>query len=362
MQECAAEAWGNPSSVHRFGRIAREQVEQARAKLARHFACHPRDLLFVSGGTEANNLAVLDAPALITSELEHPSITRAARELERQQRMVRWIAVRKSGQIDLASLERCLDAVPNGAVVAVQAVNHETGVIQPLAEAAALAHGASAWLHVDAVQALGKLEPEKYLYGDSYSIAAHKIRGPKGIGALLWRCGRPAPRPLFFGGAQQRGFRPGTLDPVAVTGFAAAFALANASLADRGFLASLRDALEAQLTAVGESNCGDPPRLGHVSSWFVPGWSGDELVAALDVEGLCVSSGSACSAGTAEPSPVIRAMYDGERAAKTIRISLGETSTSAQLEQAAAIIRRVVSRLPTRPTPPLARESHLPFA
>ena len=347
MRRGAADAWGNPSSVHAIGRLARERIEQARAELARYFAAHPRDLLFVSGGTEANNLALWDSPALIVSELEHPSVTRVARERERKGHDVRWMRVRPTGQIDLESLQQCLSGAPTGAVVALQAVNHETGIVQPLAEAAELVHGASAWLHVDAVQALGKLDPQVYLHGDSYSIAAHKIRGPKGIGALIWRCGRPAPTPLVLGGSQQRGLRPGTVDPVSVIGFAAAFRGSAASVVAREELRPMRELLETNLRELGESNCiDDVPRVAHVSSWFVPTWRGDELVAAVDVEGLCISSGSACSAGTAEPSPVIRAMHGPERAEHTIRLSLGETSTLQEIEQATAILRAVVGRLP----------------
>jgi cysteine desulfurase len=345
MLDCAADAWANPSSVHRLGRIARERIEQARADIAGYFDAHPRDLLFVSGGTEANNLALLDAPALVTSELEHPSVTRVAKELERRQRTVRWLDVGRSGQIDVASLARCLEDLPDGTVVAVQAVNHETGVIQPLADVVDLTHRASAWLHVDAVQAVGKLGREAFLHADSLTIAAHKMRGPKGVGALLWRCGRRPPRPLLFGGSQQRGFRPGTVDPMAVVGFAAAFTRATEGPTDRSHLAQLRDYLERELAAVGELNCAGMPRVGHVSSLYVPGWSGDELVAALDIEGLCVSSGSACSAGTAEPSPVIKSIYGAERAARTIRISLGETTTAAEVERAIDIIRHVLARV-----------------
>lgn len=344
MQICAAEIWGNPASVHRLGRAARERIEQGRAAIARHFGAHPRDLLFVSGGTEANNLAVLDAPALVTSELEHPSITRCAHELERLQRPVRWVAVRPNGQLDLDALAQALEGLPRGTVVAIQAVNHETGVLQPLVDAAPLVRRAGAWLHVDAVQALGKVEPGSYLHGDSFSIAAHKIRGPKGIGALVWRCGRPAPRPLLFGGSQQRGFRPGTLDPVAVAGFFRALVLAEESLPNRVELSVLRDKLESLIGQVGESNVAAAPRVGHVVSWFVPTWRGDELVAALDVEGVCASSGSACSAGTSEPSPVIKAMHGDARASRTIRLSLGETTTRCELARAADIFLRVVAR------------------
>jgi cysteine desulfurase len=344
MVECGAEAWGNPSSVHWFGRQARERVEQARAEIAGYFSVHPRDVVYVSGGTEANNLALLDAPALVTSIVEHPSVVRVARELSQRRRPVHWLSVNRFGQVDLESLQRALAGLPSGAVVAVQAVNHETGVIQPLSEVAELAHRAGAWLHVDAVQALGKIRREEYLCGDSFAIAAHKIRGPKGIGAMIWRCGRTAPRSILFGGSQQRGLRPGTLDPIAVVGMAAALSRITRSEVDDEPIAQLRDRLESDLAVISEPNVIGAPRVGHVSSLRVPGWRADELVAALDVERVCVSSGSACSAGTAEVSPVIRAMVGDERAAQTIRISLGETTTEAEITRACDVIRRVVER------------------
>ncbi|HMA92802.1 MAG TPA: cysteine desulfurase family protein [Polyangiaceae bacterium] len=344
MTECARKCWGNPSSVHWYGRLARERIEQARAELGQYFGAHPRDVLFVSGGTEANNLALLDAPALVTSLLEHPSVTHAARELVRRGRVVRWLKINASGTIDVASLAECLEGMPPGTVVAVQAVNHETGVIQPLPEVAEITRNRNAWLHVDSVQALGCLPPDTFAQGDSFSIAAHKIRGPKGIGALLWRCGRRAPTPLFFGGSQQRGLRPGTPDPVACVGFHAAFRGAMKKLGERNRLTAMRDRLELQVRSCAETNTGAAPRVGHVSSLFVPGWRGDELVAALDVEGICVSSGSACSAGTAEPSPVILAMHGPERALGTIRISIGECTTDSDVDRACSALQRITSR------------------
>lgn len=344
MAESSAALWGNPSSVHWHGRLARERIEQTRTQVAKYFGAHVRDTIFVSGGTEANNLALLDAPAVVTSELEHPSVTQVARELERRGKPVCWVQVNAEGLVELDSLRQCLASVPAGAVVAVQAVNHETGVIQPLKEVERIAHDASAWLHVDAVQALGKLPAEQFLFGDSYAIAAHKIHGPKGIGALIWRCGRKAPAPVFFGGSQQRGLRPGTPDPIAVIGFGVAFECARQRLPERVRLAFLRDRLERALSDCTQPNVVHSPRVEHVSSLFVPGWRGDELVAALDIEGLCVSSGSACSAGTAEPSKVITAMHGSERALSTIRLSLGQTTTDADVEFAIDVIRRVSAR------------------
>jgi cysteine desulfurase len=344
MHDSEAKIWGNPSSVHFYGRAAREAVEAARALCARLFHAHPRDVLFVSGGTEANNLALLEAPALVTSELEHPSVTRVAHELERQGKLVRWVRALPAGTVDLEALKRAVDELPDRSLVAVQAVNHETGVIQPLDAIAAITSAAGCFLHVDAVQAFGKLETERFLHGESFAIAAHKIRGPKGIGALIWRCGRNAPRPLLFGGSQQRGLRPGTPDPIAVVGFAAAIEQSLSELTARAAIRARRDRLVHELWDLTQPNVENAEQMSHVASLYVPSWAGDELVAALDVEGLCVSSGSACSAGTAEPSPVITAMHSQERALGTLRISLGATTTDDEVTRAIAMLRRVIQR------------------
>jgi cysteine desulfurase len=351
MVEATRWTWGNPSSVHGLGRYAKEQIERVRADLARSFHAHPRDVLFTSGGTEANNLALLDAPAIVTSRLEHPSVTRAAEAVERSGRPVHWLAVTSEGGLDLDELDAALGRLPSACVVAIQAGNQETGILQPLEAISALTARRGAFLHVDAVQVAGKLPMEQWLHGDSFAVAAHKLRGPKGIGALLWRCGRPVPKPLLRGGSQQRGFRPGTLDPVSILGFGAAWERLHEGSPELSRLESLRDGLEQALSRFGESNvvtaaskAGPCRRLGHVLSLFVPDWLGEELVAALDLEGICVSSGSACSAGTAEPSPVITAMLGSARAERTVRISLGETTTEADVGLAVRAFERVLSR------------------
>jgi len=348
MFEAASSTWGNSSSVHQIGRLARERIEQVRATIARAMGAHPRDLLFTSGGTEANNLALFDAPAIVTSRLEHPSITRVAEAVEKLGRKVRFLPVTPHGQIDHSTLDETLAQLPKGTVVAVQAVNHETGVVQPLEAISAITTTHQAWLHIDAVQAVGKLENLRFCHGDSYSIAAHKFRGPKGIGALIWRCGRPAPKPLLRGGSQQRGFRPGTLDPISVIGFGAAWERLSLSPSRHNQIAPLRDRLEAQLASVAISNFDAtafvPERLSHVSSLWIPQFRGEELVAALDLEGVCISSGSACSAGTAEASPVITAMYSTERALETVRVSLGEETTREEIDRAVVAFHRVLSR------------------
>ena len=377
MRDVAARTWGNPSSIHADGRAARAVIEDARAAVAELMAADARDVTFTGGGTEANNIALRSAfpplslglepgarsvepsppPVLLTSRLEHPSVARVAEALEREGRArVRWVHVEPSGVIDLADLERAIgEARREIALVAVQAVNHETGVIQPMREVIGMAHAAGARVHVDAVQAWGKVDTSALAAADSASLAAHKFRGPKGIGALVARGGLRL-TPVVLGGAQEKGLRPGTADPVVAAGLGIAARRAVSGSMRYAPIASRRDALEAALVgmATGERAprvAGDPTRrVPHVSLLVWPGWSGAELVAALDLEGISVSSGAACSAGTIEPSPVLAAML-GDRdaasaasAASGIRVSLGEETSDADVARAIDVFRRVVAR------------------
>jgi cysteine desulfurase len=331
MAETARTAWGNPASVHASGRAARDVVETAREEIALLAGGSARDVIFTSGGTEANNLALHAAPALVTSQLEHPSVTRVAEALEAQGRAVRWLPVPPSGCLTPSAVAEALLGLPAAAVVAVSAANHETGVIQPIAAIAEVTHAAGARLHVDAVQAVGKLPVDELSGADTLSIAAHKLRGPKGIGALVHRPER-APKPLLLGGSQERGRRPGTVDPVAAAGFRVAAAWAREAAAGRARLSRMRDELEAELIAMGAlPNGAEAPRLGHVTNLSFVGRAGDELVAALDLLGVAVSSGSACSAGTTEPSKIISAMLGVERARSAVRVSLGDTTTGLDI-------------------------------
>jgi cysteine desulfurase len=342
MAEVARQAWGNPASVHAAGRRARDEVESAREEVARLVGASPRDVIFTSGGTEANNLALRGAPALVTSALEHPSITRVAEALQSEGRIVRWLAVPASGRLEAAAVSEALADLPGGVVVAVGVANHETGVIQPIAEIAEVVRARGALLHVDAVQAVGKLPAASWEGADTFAIAAHKLRGPKGIGALVHQPQR-APRPLLLGGSQERGRRPGTVDPVAASGFRVAAEWAREALPRRAGIASLRDRLETELVRRGaQVNGGEAPRLGHVSNLGFADHVGDELVAALDLLGVAVSSGSACSAGTTEPSKIIAAMLGLERARAALRVSLGDTTTERDVELALAAFARVL--------------------
>ena len=341
MARAAEEAWGNPSSTHRVGRKARAGVEDAREKLAEICAVHARDVLFTSGGTEANNLALAHARGLALSRLEHPSVTRVAEQLEQRGVAVEWVAVPPSGRLTADAYREALTRLPRGSVAALMAANHETGVLQPVEEVALVAHELGATLHVDAVQALGKLPPETWRFADSLAIAAHKIRGPKGIGALAFR-GSQAPKPVLVGGSQERGLRPGTVDPIAAAGFLAALEQAAQGPARYAELSPLRDDFERAFATVAELNGGQVPRLPHVSNLSFPGVSGDEVVAALDLLGVCVSSGSACSAGTTEPSTIISAMLGRERARAAVRVSLGESTSQSEIQAAKAAFRRVL--------------------
>ncbi len=364
MQETARSSWGNPSSLHQTGRAAKALVEGAREALAGLLGFSPRDVVFTSGGTEANNLGVVRPfmgaegeivhGTLVTSRLEHPSVTSVAEWLARQGVRVIWLGVPSSGRIDPAELDRVLsDIEPGPRLVALQAVNHETGVIQPVADAVTFVRRHDAELHVDAVQAAGRLSPDAWNGADSVAVAAHKMRGPKGIGALAVRAGI-AVRPLLRGGAQERGLRPGTVDPVAATGFGVAARRAESGPGRYHRLASLRTRLEARLTVLGERTSSPPsingtaPRAPHVTNLSWPGWPGDELVAALDLEGVSVSAGSACAAGTPEPSRIIAAMLGEERARTAVRVSLGEETTERDFEQALVVFERVLVRHPSR--------------
>jgi cysteine desulfurase len=342
--------------VHGAGRRARAEVEAAREAVAALVGLSARDVTLTSGGTEANNLALglAEGGALALSRIEHPSVVRTAEALEARGTVVEWAVVDPSGRVDPGALAEACDRAARRAplrLVALMAVNHETGVLQPVAEAAEIAHARGARLFVDAVQAAGKLDAAAWAGADLVSVAAHKIRGPKGVGALVTAPGI-ALRPVLRGGAQERGMRPGTQDPAACAGFAVAAARALEGPSRYAALAALREGFEAELAAMGArggaapARNGEAPRAPHVSNLSWPGWRGDELCAALDLEGVAVSSGSACSAGTAEPSPVLRAMLGEARAASAVRVSLGEETTAEDLAEALRRWEQVLARRP----------------
>jgi cysteine desulfurase len=336
--------------------MARAEVEAARAAVAELAGVDVRDVVLTSGGTEANNMALrsvapraragLAAPVrIIASRIEHPSVQKTLEALAREGLAeARWLAVSEAGVIDLADLERALAEGP-AALVSVQAANHETGVLQPVGEVLRLCRAREVRVHVDAVQVFGKHE-DLWIEAEYRSLAAHKFRGPKGIGALITR---PFAKlfGLLEGGAQERGLRPGTVDPVAAAGLRVAAEAAKGRPASYAPLAELRDAFErdvcsmhADVVVAGAA----APRLPHVTNLVFPGLRAPELVAALDLEGVSVSAGAACSAGTVEPSPVIGAMLGAALAGSAVRVSFGPETAPEELLAARAAFRRVLAR------------------
>jgi cysteine desulfurase len=346
----AAPVWANPSSVHAPGREARALVERARDAVAGLVGFNSAGVVLTGGATEANNIA-LAAPyedpltepaALVVSRVEHPSVRRCAEMLGRRGVVVVWADPEPSGVVSGASVADAVGRASQFApvrLVSVQAANHETGTIHPIPELAELAHSVGALLHVDAVQAVGRLPPSLWAPADVMTVSAHKIRGPKGIGALAARPWVQL-RPIIGGGGQEGGSRPGTQDPAACLGFAVAADIARGGAARYAAIAPLRDRLEASVIAAGINagmlavRNGDGPRGPHVFNASWPGWRGIDLCAALDAVGVCVSSGSACAKGF-EPSPVITAIAGTDRATGAVRVSLGEETTLADVDEAA---------------------------
>lgn len=338
-------AYGNPSSVHRSGRAARDGIERARVDIAERVGCAPAELVFVSGGSEANNLALQGwassrkgaAPdrCLYYGATEHPAVLETAEALARSGRDARLIAVDPAGQVDWDRLQRaCNDAAPG--LISLMRVNNETGAVQDLSPAVALAKAHGAWLHTDAVQALGKMTLDFQSLGcDLMSLSAHKINGPKGIGALVVRSGLDLP-PLIHGGGQERGLRGGTENLAAIVGFAAAVRRATDGLQDwRQHTAALQQQLIAGLRQWPDVVIhGDAAeRVPNTVQFSVPGYDGEALLMMLDRKGIAVSSGSACASGRGEPSHVLLAMGVDESVARSaIRVSFGEGNDAAQVE------------------------------
>ncbi len=307
----AMDLGGNPSSVHAAGRAARRLLEEAREALAARFGARPQDVVFTSGGTEANALALRGLAAgrrLLVGATEHPAVRAAAPDAG-------LLPVLADGTLDLAALAAALAAGPP-ALVALMAANNETGVLHPLEAAAALCRQHGALLHVDAVQAAGRVRVT--LLGDSLAVSGHKLGGPPGAGALLLRPGLDL-APLIAGGGQERGRRGGTEALPAIAGMAAALAEATPAAAAR--LAVLRDAIEAGAAGARVAGAG-APRLPNTTCLVLPGVAAETQVIALDLAGMRVSAGAACSSGKVGRSPVLDAMGLGEAAGCGIRVSL----------------------------------------
>jgi cysteine desulfurase len=323
---------GNASSVHSFGRLARGRVETAREQVAALVGARPEQVTFTSGGTEANNLALagIDRPRLCVSAGEHDSVMQTAPRAER-------IALDSEGRVDLNALSRFLAADRRPALVSVMLANNETGVIQPLAEVVALAREHGALVHSDGVQAAGKIPVDMTALGvDLLSLSAHKLGGPQGVGALVVTEG-VALGPLIRGGGQERARRGGTENLAGIAGFGAAAEAAAGDLEGAARLSVQRDRLEQDLREMApEARVfgAGALRLANTSCFAVPGLAGETQVMALDLAGVAVSAGSACSSGKVRASHVLRAMGASKlEAGSAIRVSLGWRSEAGDIER-----------------------------
>ena len=332
---------GNPSSVHGFGRDVRKRIEDAREQIAALVDCAPAELVFTAGGTEANNTALRGAGrrALIVSAIEHPAILRTAEAVAAEAVAAEYVVlpVDGNGVLDMAALDAALAAHGPQALVSIMLANNETGVIQPVAEIATRARAAGALVHCDAVQAPGRIPVSFAGLGvDMMSVAAHKFAGPKGIGALVVRAGLDI-APLVTGGGQERGLRGGTENAAGIVGFGAAAALAGDDLARAGEIAALRDRMEARLRETEPDVVifsEGAARLPNTSCLTMPGVQSETQVMGLDLAGVAVSAGSACSSGRVEPSHVLRALgADDAVGGCAIRVSMGWATTDDEIER-----------------------------
>ena len=326
------DAPSNASSIHSFGRRARRRLDEARACVAGMIGAEPSEIVFTSGATEANTLALrgIRAERRLVSAVEHPSVRDTCLEAA-------TIPVDARGVVDLAALERMLAEAASPALVSIMLVNNETGVIQPVAEAARIAHARGAALHCDAAQAPGRIAVDVHSLGvDLMTLSSHKLGGPQGAGALYIRDGI-AIAPLLVGGGQEKRRRSGTENVAAIAGFGIAARLAVEDLARAGAIASLRDRLETVVTATApeaQIHGSGAVRVCNTSCFGVPGLSAETVLIALDLAGIAVSSGAACSSGAVEPSQVLRAMGLADaQAREAIRVSLGWATRPDDIER-----------------------------
>jgi len=359
MARALDELIGNPSSVHAAGRRARAAVEEARASVARLVGAAREEIVFTSGGTEGDNLAIRGLAAaaaargrrhVVTSALEHPAVTGSMAALAASGFEITRLPAASDGTIAVAELERALR--DDTGLVSLAAANHELGNLYPIAAFAAAARARGALFHTDAVQAAGKMPLDFTALGvDAATLSAHKLGGPKAVGAVFVRRGLDLP-PLLAGGHQEHERRPGTENVAGIVGFGVACQLVASESADEvRRLGTLRDELERRLLAVpGARRFGahDPEaaRLPGTTLMGFHGAPGQLVAIGLDLEGICVSTGAACTSGSLEPSPVLRALgLDAKAAGEGVRVSLGWSTTAADVDRLCGCLPAIVERV-----------------
>ncbi len=342
---------GNASSIHQDGQLAKQRLEAARREVAALLGCEPKELVFTSGGTEADNLAIMGAvnaivtpfdKHIVTTAIEHPAVLNPCRELYPSGVKLSFVAPRPDGVVDPEEIRRAMR--PETVLVSVMHANNETGALQPIAEIAEIAHQGRALMHSDGVQAAGKIPVDVEALGvDLYSISGHKFYSTKGIGALYVKNGTRL-KSIQFGGKHERERRPGTENVPSAVAMGKAAAMARGSLPlEESRLIDLRDRLETGILArVPDSgvNGAGTQRTPNTTNIYFDGLEGEALVISLDLKGFAVSSGSACSSGAVEPSHVLLAMgLTPERARASLRFSLGHSNNEEQVD---ALIEAVV--------------------
>jgi cysteine desulfurase len=353
MRRYFGEAFGNASSIHHHGQETRSAVERARESVAALLGCRPAEVVFTSGGTEADNLAIfgLAGPGdhVITSTIEHHAVLNSCKHLQERGAEVTFLPVDGRGLVNPVDVRRALR--PNTKLVTIMLANNETGVIQPLEEIGRICAEADVYFHTDAVQAASKIPIDVKTIGcDLLSISGHKFHAPQGVGALYVRKGTKL-EPMLYGGSHERSRRAGTENVPGIVGLGQAAELAMGAFAageDRA-MAALRDYLEQAVLAKVDSaglNGAGAPRVPNTTNIYFDYIEGEALVIALDLKGLSVSTGAACSSGAIEPSHVLTAMRLGpDRARASIRFSLGKQNTAEDVEFAVELLPTAVERL-----------------
>lgn len=359
MLEAMREAWGNPSSIHLFGRRARDLMDEARVTIAHALGCLDAELFFTSSGTESNNMAIFGSARvapnhkrhLITTAIEHHAVLHACRRLQEDGWEVTYLPVDSQGMVDPDAVRRALRE--DTWLVSVMHANNEIGTIQPIREIACICRERGVRLHCDAVQTFGLLDVKVEDLGvDMLSVSAHKLYGPKGVGALYLRGGVKI-APLLVGGAQERELRAGTENVPGIVGFARAVQLSEQVKQEQvervGFLREhLRQRLQERLPDM-QVNGNPRQSLPSILSVTFRGVSAESLLIALDQRGIAASAGAACSAGSIEPSHVLLAIgMDEQQAMSTIRLSIGRWNTLEEIEMAVEVIAEEVKRLQRR--------------